>query len=310
MKKEVFKYLSLALLTVCVTAVSAQDPVAPVPGPSSQVPGPVAPPPSALSGAIPLPNANAQTEVLGTPWLQEISGQRTPLDYEPIREADVFWNKTIWRTIDCKEKMNLPFKWPDSPLIDLLITAAQSGEVNVYSGLDDEFKIPMDPKDVMQMAGATTDTIYVTDPITGDAVQQVVTKEIDWENVNKYRIKEIWYFDKQTSTMKVRIMGISPVLESYDENGNYRGDLPLFWAYFPDLRKTLVKTPAYNPFPYGNMLTWDDIFSIRLFSSYVIKEDNVRDYRIQDYATGLDALYESERVKNKLFTFEHDLWSF
>lgn len=291
------RHFFLSALALLSGAVIAQGPT-----PAATVPD--------GNGAVPPPNPFSNTEVQQLPWTQEIMGQRAPLDYEHIREADVFWSRTIWRTIDCREKMNMPFKWPGSPLIDILLKGAESGEVNVYSGLDDEFKLPMDPKEIMQLAGATTDTVYVMDPVTGIVEPQIITKEINWENVNKYRIKEVWYFNKQTSTMMVRIMGISPILESYDEWGNYRGDLPMFWAYFPDLRKTLVKTPAYNPFPYGSMLTWDDIFSLRLFSSYIIKEENVRDYRIQDYATGLDALYESERIKNKLFTFEHDLWSY
>jgi gliding motility associated protien GldN len=301
MNKVAIKHFLLASLAAVSGAAFAQGPTPAATDPNAGSP---------QSPAIPVPSSISNTEVMNLPWTQEISGHRVPLDYEHIREADVFWSRTIWRSIDCREKMNLPFKWPDSPLIDVLLKAAESGEVSVYSGLDDEFKLPMDPKEIMQMAGATTDTVYVTDPVTGLVEPQVITKEINWENVNKFRIKEVWYFNKQTSTMMVRIMGISPILESYDEWGNYRGDLPMFWAYFPDLRKTLVKTPAYNPFPYGSMLSWDDLFSLRLFSSYVIKEENVRDYRIQDYATGLDALYESERVKNKLFTFEHDLWSY
>ena len=56
--------------------------------------------------------------------------------------------------------------------------------------------------------------------------------------------------------------------------------------------------------------SWDDIFEARLFASYIYKEDNVYDRKIQEYATGKDALYESERIKEELFNFEHDLWSY
>ena len=110
--------------------------------------------------------------------------------------------------------------------------------------------------------------------------------------------------------MMVRIMAIAPVLDSYDEYGNYRGQQALFWAYFPAFRNTLVKESAFNPFPDGVKLSWDDMFSLRLFSSYIYKEDNVLDERIQDRWTGIDALYESERIKEKIFNFEHDLWEY
>lgn len=261
-----------------------------------------------------LSNASSvNTEVNPLPWKQEITGQRTPLEYESIREADVFWTKTIWRVIDLREKMNLPFSYPQKPFIDVLMDAAQSGEVAVYAGNDDAFKSPIDPKDINTVlgGGGVGDSLDVFDPISETYVKvPVPPKEINFEDVKQFRLKEIWYFNKQTSTMQVRIMGLCPIIDSRDEWGNVRGTLPLFWVYFPEMRDIFVKTEAFNPFPDGIRLTWDDMFSMRLFSSYIYKEDNVRDYRIQNYAQGIDALYESERIKENIFNFEHDLWSY
>jgi hypothetical protein len=59
-------------------------------------------------------------------------------------------------------------------------------------------------------------------------------------------------------------------------------------------------------------ITFDDLFQKRLFASYVIKEENVYDRKIEDYFPAGDfrAILESERIKNDLFTFEHDLWHY
>jgi hypothetical protein len=66
------------------------------------------------------------------------------------------------------------------------------------------------------MTGSTADTIYVPDAANPDSlVPTVITKDFDFEKVNRFRIKEVWYFNKQTSTMQVRIMGIAPVMEDY-----------------------------------------------------------------------------------------------
>jgi hypothetical protein len=47
----------------------------------------------------------------------------------------------------------------------------------------------------------------------------------------------------------------------------------------------------------------------RLFASYIYKEDNVYDRRIEQYIkNGLEALLESEDIKDKIRNFEHDLW--
>jgi gliding motility associated protien GldN len=87
-------------------------------------------------------------------------------------------------------------------------------------------------------------------------------------------------------------------------------DLPIFWAHYPSLRNQLVKQEVFNPRNDAIRFTWDDLFEMRMFSSYIYKESNVFDRRIQDYATGVDALRESDRIKQDIFNFEHDLWSY
>jgi gliding motility associated protien GldN len=253
-----------------------------------------------------------QTEIQPLPWIQDITSNRVPLQYEYVREADVFWKKEIWRLIDCREKMNLPFKYPKRPFIQILIDAVKTGEVPAFGANDDEFRNPIPPDEALAMTGSTRDTVWVPDAANPDSlVPTVITKDFDFEKVNRYRIKEVWYFNKQTSTMQVRIMGIAPVMEDYDEWGNFRGTKALFWVYMPELRKILVQNEAYNPFPDAVRLTWDDIFSLRLFSSVIYKEDNVRDERIKDiYESPIDQLYQSEKIKEKIFNFEHDLWEF
>src|ERR1700742_4724796 len=54
------------------------------------------------------------------------------IPYTYIREADAIWRKRIWRVIDIKEKMNLPFGYPKQPLINILRDAAMEGTLAVY----------------------------------------------------------------------------------------------------------------------------------------------------------------------------------
>ena len=43
------------------------------------------------------------------------------LTYDHLREADVFWEKRIWRVVDVREKMNKPFVYPQKPFINILL---------------------------------------------------------------------------------------------------------------------------------------------------------------------------------------------
>src|SRR5688572_22802421 len=60
------------------------------------------------------------------------------LPYEPLREADIPWEKRMWRIIDVREKINLPFIYPPKPFFTILADAIQSGEIKVFK--DEEFK--------------------------------------------------------------------------------------------------------------------------------------------------------------------------
>ena len=57
-------------------------------------------------------------------------------------------------------------------------------------------------------------------------------------------------------------------------------------------------------------LSFDDIFMKRIFTSYIVKVSNDKDERIKDYATGIDKLYESERIKKDLQNWELNLWQY
>tara|TARA_Y100001954_G_scaffold15391_1_gene14501 strand:- start:223 stop:1053 length:831 start_codon:yes stop_codon:yes gene_type:complete len=238
----------------------------------------------------------------------ERSAQRKVIPYEHLREADVFYEKRMWREINVHEKMNKPFVYPQEFFIEIVLDAAYEGIIGAYDILDDEFTTLMALEQVKGI-GNSTDTMLVTDPITLEEKYEVIEKKLNREHIKKYRIKEDWIFDKQLSSLYVRILGIAPILAKYDENGNYIADILMFWIYYPELRKILVNKEVFNPMNDSQLLSWDDIFEMRLFSSKITKVSNVWDRRISDYATGVDAMLEHDRVRQELFEYEHDLWS-
>ncbi|MFI5134596.1 MAG: gliding motility protein GldN [Chitinophagales bacterium] len=236
--------------------------------------------------------------------------EREPIPYDYVSENDVYWHKRVWRLIDVKEKMNLPFSyegldWSNlKPLVTVLRDAAIANEITVYE--EDNFKVPYTP-DVVKQRGASIDTLPKYDLQTGEVIgDTIMQRPFDPNKVLHYRIKEDWFFNKKTSQMQVRIMGVAPMY--YDEEAKI--EYPLFWVYYPSARTLLAHNEAFNPKNDAQRMSWDDLFESRLFTSVVIKESNVFDRRIQDYATGVDALHESDRIKDEIFNYEHDLWSY
>lgn len=233
------------------------------------------------------------------------------LPYPSVREADVPWQRFMWRIIDVREKLNLPFRYPAKPFVTLLTEGVESGELVAFH--KDDFKDQKTKEEVDQTL-FSMDTVQIVDPETYETTVEVTKDVIDPNDISRFRIKEIWYFDKQASRVKNRILGIAPIKAEYDDLGNFKYEGPMFWIYYPQAREYLSKHRAFVDGNDAAPMTWENMIELRKFSSYVFKTSNVYDNRLQDYAhlsdNPLDMLYESENLKFDLFNFEHDLWSY
>jgi gliding motility associated protien GldN len=244
---------------------------------------------------------------------------RTPLAYEHIREDDAVYKQRVWREIDTREKMNLPFRYAanedngNQRFISILFDAIQSGNVTAFSGDDDRFTTPLTKEQVSQSITGGVDTIPVTD-LEGNVIRyDVRQKQVEPDSIYRYRLKEEWIFDKESSRMFVRILGIAPIMMKYTSTGIPVGDVTLFWAYYPDLRPTLAKFEVYNGKNYAGRMSWEELFESRFFSSYITKStlDNPFDRSLKEFIKDpLFRLLEGENIKDKIFNYEQDLWSY
>ncbi len=264
------------------------------------------------------PSLSAQ-EVLDGAYIKEHTTTRRALPYVHVREADVFCVKRVWRMLDLKEKMNLPLFYPIEAsagrrsLWAVLRDALEQGYVTAYDAgvllQDDDLRRPLraDQVDSILNPVQTIWTPSLDDPSVQTPV--VVPDPVTSAMITRYQLKEDHVFDKQRGSLDVRIIGLAPMREVRGDDGALRGYAPLFWLYFPELRYVLANAEAFNTSNDGERRSLDHVFQERRFSSWVVKESNVHDRRISDHAAGLDALSESERVKDGLFNREHDLWN-
>ena len=195
--------------------------------------------------------------------------------------------------------------------IDVLINAGRQGDITLYHhSFGGEFETPMTQEEA-QVVGRSTDTIITFDPVTFEEIIKIVHNELNWEDINTYRVKEVYFFDEETSKLDVRILGIAPIIDRTDENGNYLNSGPLLWTYYPEVRETLARTEAFNVDNDAARMSWEDVFEARMFSGYITKESNVYDRRIKDYKTEpMAILLESDKIKEGIFHFDHDLWTY
>lgn len=238
-----------------------------------------------------------------------------PIALPAVRKADIMWSKRLWREIDMRQMMNQPFYYPVEPhnnwrnFITVVMDALREGSITAYDiSITDEFLVPLTFQEIVSRQ---VDTVHLT--LTRpyppyDQYDTIIYSDFDPSMVSRIRIKEDWYFDKKRSQMMVRILGICPVM--IKERNEEEFTEPLFWIYYPEARPILAQAEVFNRFNDAARRSYDEIFMKRFFSSYIFKEQNVYDRRISEYAQGLDALLEAERIKLELLNFEQSLWEY
>jgi len=246
--------------------------------------------------------------------------ERKPAPLPLVRESDAVWSRTVWRTIDLREKANQHFYYPTRViqqrynLFNVLLKGIEGKIITAFDPdvAESEFAKPIDYNQVKQQFGDSVKKIQVFDMDTNVPRDSVVAADIPVQEVKQLEIKEVWYFDKQKSTLQVRILGICPIrVYKKEPTDTAYVRKKLFWVYYPEIRPLLAKNESLNGFNGARSLSFDDLFLTRKFDGYIVKEENTYNNRaISDYAKGEYAAKESERIKNSIFNYEQDLWEY
>lgn len=278
-------------------------------------------------------NAKTPDEIGKKTAAQLISDNDKPLPYGYVHDRDVLMGKTIWEFVDVDERINFPLYYPIDTafvgkerrsLFDVLVKNIKNGTITeVY--VDDYFNTKKSFKD-MESSFTYVDTIpagideinnFFDDYKSGKKVldpQFINRKELDASYISGYKIKGFWYFDKRQGELKYRLLAICPVTPEARDAGNDKADvIDLFWVYFPAVRDILHESKAFNDKNSAMPITFDHLLNSRRFSGEIYKEENVYgDRSIDQYMkdNSQNQLLESERVKEKIRSFESDMWNY
>jgi gliding motility associated protien GldN len=254
-----------------------------------------------------------------------LTADKTPLAYDHLRIDDQVYRQVIWREIDTREKMNLPFRYEadedngNQKFFNILLKHIKEGDITAFSNSNDRFTTPLTVDEIATMLAGKKYTIskpdFEKDPDGSKGIMKDTTirDEFDENSITAYRIKEEVIFDRETSRLHFRILGVAPVKTIRNDDGSIRDSYALFWLYYPDLRPILAKYEAYNPRNIGMRMSWEEIFEARYFSSYIYKStlNNPFDKPLAAYLPDpLMRLLEGDNIKETIFNWEQNQWSY
>jgi gliding motility associated protien GldN len=177
-----------------------------------------------------------------------------------------------------------------------------------------DFRKQLKNAEVRSKCTGGMDTVNVTD-LDGNVVGlSVGKKEFPVDSVYQFQLMEEVFFDKESSKLLRRIIGLAPMGPLVVNGKVIPGQsFPYFWVYYPDLRRNLAKKQVYNPKNLNSNQTWEDYLESHQYSYYIIKStmDNYRDQKYSDYIKDpLFRLFEGEKFKSQMFSYEQSLWSY
>ena len=108
-----------------------------------------------------------------------------------------------------------------------IMDAAYSGKINVY----DYFNNPISAAELQNLG---VDTTYRTLTRTYPPYEEfdtVIVSRLNIRDINKIRFLEEWKMGETNFVFEKKVIGIAPVIDKFDSDGNFLGKQPLFWIY-------------------------------------------------------------------------------
>lgn len=273
-------------------------------------------------------NAKTPADIGKKTEIQKYADNEKPLEYGYIDDRDILWQKTIWEYVDLNERINLVYYYPTErtgnsknrlSLFDTLLDGIKKGEITeIYD--DSYFNNKLKASEISQKLQKidTTNAGYEELNAGNKDISQYVDRiQLTSADIEAYKIKGVWYFDKRQGELKYRILAIAPVAPDVQTMGveelSYDEKLPLFWVWYPDARKTLFKMKVFNPRNAAQPISFDHLLNAKRYASIIYKEENVYgDREVKDYVknNSLFQVLESKRIKEEIRNKELNMWNY
>ena len=252
------------------------------------------------------------------------------------RRNDIIWYRVVYRVIDMRDRQNHRLYFPVRPdhpryrnLFQVIMEAVINDGLTVYErGMEFKptFDRPLTMEDLrsnlqLRVESEFDENAYLIE------IDALGTPRLNNANFAfymrdqlKFVIQEIVFFNKRTSRMYTSILSIAPLYSAHPHRQEANAALAfhtsiLFWVPFQTLRPFLARQHVINVANQAQRLTFDDFFALRMFSSYIVADDNTFGRSLLDYEGVIDEARfgqflrdRQRRIETEIMNLEQDLW--
>lgn len=218
-----------------------------------------------------------------------------------LQESEVMWSKRVWRIVDMRESSNKMLLNPriskEINLMNFVRNSVFLNYMNAYSA--DDFKQKLNAQQIKKAF-----TKYDSSNVGGKL--KVDSSALNMNSIKRFLIKEDYYFNRRNSTMQVKILGLSPLVDEFDSAGMYLGERQLFWLYYPAIRCCLNQHQI--KLNNDSVIYLESFFSKRLFTSEVYFVSVIQHENLPKKRKRENNKLEMDNRRDKIRNGENDYW--
>ena len=261
---------------------------------------------------------NTQQQAAANTGLPALSVRAQRMNDQLTQETgNARWVRNILRELDLTKEKNAPLYYPvqeTNGMKNLFTTMFQllsEGKIKVY-GYQADYESFEDDNILPFKAMLDKFNIYYDEIPAGGgrpASYAVNASDIPSREVNRFYVKEAWYFDQNNSVYDVKTLAICPIALLMMESGEELSNA-MFWVKYEDIRPYIVNsrimTSSINN---AKIYTIDDFFRRRMYDGEIIQTENLLNLPLAIlFETDEELFAEQQRIEDQLKTFNDSLW--
>ena len=260
-----------------------------------------------------------QDNAKGKSQSEQVSGRmQSKFDSKKSSDADLQWQRTIYRSLELSQVENMPLYYPEEPgedgmnLFFIIMKNLADNKLAAYEYLDgreaftDEYRINVG--DMMDRFHI----LYIKAKGSSEKNPKfaVENADIPANEVLSYYIVETYEFNRTHNKVTRKVEAICPVLHRSDDFGGEAIKYPMFWVKMSDLRPHIAQQFVFTSND-NNLLTTslDDYFANNSYKGDIYKFKNMRNLSMmQMYPDEAKRKHAQDSIEKRLASFDANLW--